>query len=382
MYLKCFIAALLLFIAQKSFSQQADKFEIDGDLKGLKDGEAVKLILFHNRIYEPADSGFVKNGKFTIVGHVADGPHYYELYFPSHRNKMVRLLINNAEKISIHGGDIDKIDHQVLDSWISVEGSNTNLSKLVLIPVYLGWYQNTLGLNNYLAKIKDSVGFDGSLVSGILSARDIINQRLLQGFLLDKDPMYTPAIPYILYLTAQTSHESFLVDAYNGLDEQAKNSFYGKICKQQVLLCVGQHFPGFSLLSGSGDSIILDKLVVKNKLTLVHFWAVNSYIRSQYQDELRFFYKKYQNKGLGIVGVSSDDSEHEYKKFVKDQAFPWPNVSDFMGADGIVGKVYHEVGDPTTHNTTNVLIDANGKIVAWDPTGVELQWYLRKYLGE
>ncbi len=48
----------------------------------------------------------------------------------------------------------------------------------------------------------------------------------------------------------------------------------------------------------------------------------------------------------------------------------------------VVDSVYHEFSahPDKLRNVTNVLIDANGKIIAWDPTGLELQWYLDKYL--
>ncbi len=35
-----------------------------------------------------------------------------------------------------------------------------------------------------------------------------------------------------------------------------------------------------------------------------------------------------------------------------------------------------------TPNTTTVLLDNTGKVIAYDKSGVELQWYLSKILGE
>ena len=43
--------------------------------------------------------------------------------------------------------------------------------------------------------------------------------------------------------------------------------------------------------------------------------------------------------------------------------------------------VYQE-GGHTLPNVTNVLLDAQGKIIAWDPHGIELQYYLWKAFGE
>ncbi len=61
---------------------------------------------------------------------------------------------------------------------------------------------------------------------------------------------------------------------------------------------------------------------------------------------------------------------------------PWYQVSDLKGPKGIVNNIYHEYGNPDYPNTTNVLLDEKGKIVAYDKTGVELQWYIARALDK
>ncbi len=65
---------------------------------------------------------------------------------------------------------------------------------------------------------------------------------------------------------------------------------------------------------------------------------------------------------------------------------PWYQVSDLKGANSVVHQVYNEYGPfgpkTATPNLTNVLLDNTGKVIAYDKTGVELQWYLSKILGE
>jgi hypothetical protein len=47
----------------------------------------------------------------------------------------------------------------------------------------------------------------------------------------------------------------------------------------------------------------------------------------------------------------------------------------------MINDVYNE-GGHSIPNTTNILLDDKGKIIAWDVNGPELEWYLRKYLGD
>lgn len=162
-----------------------------------------------------------------------------------------------------------------------------------------------------------------------------------------------------------------------------KKSYYAKVIKDWIPLSVGQPFPEFSLPDIKGNVRSLKDITSKSKITLVHFWANRSDRRKEFQDELRVQYNKYHSNGFNIVGISSDTLAGEWKEVVEREKFPWYNVSDLKGREGIVRKVYHEFGyNPEVPNTTNVLIDASGKIIAWDVSGVELQWYLWKYLGD
>jgi hypothetical protein len=101
----------------------------------------------------------------------------------------------------------------------------------------------------------------------------------------------------------------------------------------------------------------------------------------EYHQELKNTYSKFKDKGLSIIGMYSDTSAKQWK--IASADLPWENVSDLKGVNGIVENVYHEYGkliNQPIRNTTNVLIDSEGKIVAWDPTGGLLRYYLEKYL--
>jgi peroxiredoxin len=157
-----------------------------------------------------------------------------------------------------------------------------------------------------------------------------------------------------------------------------KESFYGIQFKDYAKLCVGQPFPGFTLPTADGKTLALSEIIGKSKITLVHFWGSDSYIKKQMQDELRVLYNKYHGKGLNIVGFYTDKYGDQWKDLVQKEQYPWYNVSDLKGREGMAATVYHEyiaLGQ-TIANTTNVLIDDKGKILAWDVLGAEMEWYV------
>ena len=371
-------------------SRPNDGYEIHGHVEGLKEGEKVTLGLYVEGKVFPGDSAYVKNGEFHLKGAVVNGPRYYNLKFEHNPWKVVRLLIDNGEKLSIYSSkDVDKIPRDFIDNNIRIEGSKATASMRRFYPV-LELYQQTnkrLDSDHYLKKMQDSIGFDPALIEGVLAARDQMNQSLYFMHLHDPDTTYlsSAAIPYLVRMSGLNSdgkHPAILKDIYDNLNERTRNTFYGKELEEVVRLCVGQPFPPFNLPTPEGKYVSLTDIIAKSKVTLVHFWATTSYQRGIFQDELRALYKKYHDKGLNIIGVSSDTTDYIWKGFVNAQQFPWYNVSDLKGAQGVVGKLYKEYGTPGLENTTNVLIDATGKIIAWDAYGVEVQYYLWKAFGE
>lgn len=359
-------------------AQSKKGYEINGKLEGVKDGEVVKMLPYHNGLYGNGDSVYIKNGTFNITGHVLDGPLNYELVVKDSLGYVnhVRMNIDNGEQITIRGGDISKFRSIWIDQFLTIEGSKSNYAREILMPAFLVYNQNINLLNNYLEKIRDSIGFDRSLVDGILTAKRVVGLNL---FLVCKaygDPTYKPAFSYFMYLLSLNNiHDSFMSDWYNDLlDEKAQKGFYGKLMKQWIQLCIGHPFPPFNLPTPEGKMVSLKDVVGKNKLTLVHFWASNSDRRKELEDDLLIKYKKYHHMGFDIIGLCSDFRESLYKAAINEAQFPWSNVSDLKGQDGITENVYHEF-----NRTTNVLIDAAGNIVAWNVKGAEFQWYLWKF---
>ncbi len=123
--------------------------------------------------------------------------------------------------------------------------------------------------------------------------------------------------------------------------------------------------------------ISLKNILNSGKLIIVQFWASNSTQVDKYQGELLNIYNRYHNKGLNIVGISSDTVANKWKGAIVRNDLPWLQVSDLKGKNGVVHTIYKEFGvDARIPNTTNVVIDPDGKIVAWDISGPELEYLL------
>ncbi|MDR3712399.1 MAG: TlpA disulfide reductase family protein [Puia sp.] len=384
---KYLIKALFLFLLPTMLNAQPPAYQITGHLPGLEEGEKVimSLILDGSSKVERRDSGYVIDGAFHLTGNVPEGPRLYFMDFDRHPTKTCRLLINNNEKITVRcDSNILRIDHGYLDDYLQIEGSPSNHTWHFFYTGITLYCQSTAQFNGILRKIRDSIGFDAQEVGSAIMAKKELNKALYYGLLRNPEPadVYIPAMLMELLgdkIYERSGHDAFLMAVYNASDDAAKRTYYGKLFHQYAILSVGQPFPEFVLPDLDDKPLALRDVVSKSKLTIVHFWAVNSYIRKETQDELRSVYKRYHDKGLNIIGVSSDTADYEWKGFLKTQQFPWFNVSDLKGGEGVVGKIYHEYGKASEPATTNVLIDSADKIIAWDPSPTELLWYLWKY---
>jgi peroxiredoxin len=382
----CFICLPLCSIAQ-----QPKGFEITGHLEGLSDGEIVKLFNRFGDWHKPRwmDSCRVLHGEFHLksTAPVEEGPKIFEIDFeekPGREARGCALLIDNGDKIVLKSSDVNKMKESQIFRELYIEGSPASYAWHTLLPVCLDFERCYSILEHRLARINDSVGFDRVSVQSVIDAKALI-EKGLEAAVMDVS-VGRPAIPIVMIDIGEGAlgkhyHPAFIFDLCKQLDEHTLQSAYGKIFQRNARLSVGQPFPNFGLPTPESKLISLKEFVAKNKITIVHFWASNSVDRQKYQRELKILYKKYHNKGLDIIGVSADSVAANWKEMIEDEAYPWANVSDLKGnmQGGIVNDVYNE-GGHAIPNTTNVLVDSGGKIIAWDVDGVELQWYLWKYL--
>lgn len=400
----CFIAISYLSI---SYSQNENSFEITGNFKGMDDGGKVTLVLFNSKAYHDytkyltyPDSTFIKNGEFHLKGIVPEGPRRYQLWIDFDKNgnrRIIELWIANGENIRLTADQpLNKINHVYIDHYVTITGSPTTESKMRLDPLYEFWVQAVEGgLNNGIKKVQDSTGFNPQVIGALLSVRDYFNM-LLHGLIFSPDDYLDPdrkrAQMFFLGLYNNTGHASFWADVYKNLSEPEKNSFNGKWLQSLIPITVNQPFPEFKLLASDGKLLSSKGVIAKSKITIVHFWSANSVDRKKYQDEVRAMYKKYHDKGLNVISVFHDDTNYDnlkaytkidvkkqYEDILNAEIFPWYNVADWDYKNGPVETIYREGGG---NNTTNVIINSEGKIIAWEVKGAELQYYLWKAFGE
>jgi len=117
--------------------------------------------------------------------------------------------------------------------------------------------------------------------------------------------------------------------------------------------------------------------VGKNRLTVIDFWASWCAPCRQEMPFMLALYKEYKGRGLGIVGISLDDSKDAWQKATDQLAIPWPQMSDLKGWENAAAQMFNITSIPHT-----IVVDQQGKILKRGLRGDQLEQFIAAQLKQ
>lgn len=187
--------------------------------------------------------------------------------------------------------------------------------------------------------------------------------KLMAISFLSLQPDQKKAMAMVSSLAPAVGEQSFLVQSLRRMNEEQ----LATIARRQGIM-VGKPYVDFTAATVKGENIQLAPIVQKNKYTLLQFWASWCVPCRREIPLLKSIYSAYHPKGLAIVSFSLDDNRINWEKASEKENFEWYNLSDLKAFEGSIMKNYPVNGIPA-----NVIIDQNGKIVASNLTGDDLE---------
>ncbi|MGC4099742.1 TlpA family protein disulfide reductase [Ferruginibacter sp.] len=128
---------------------------------------------------------------------------------------------------------------------------------------------------------------------------------------------------------------------------------------------VGEPVPEISLPNVNDSTVNLSSF--KGKVVLIDFWASWCGPCRASNPSVVKLYNKYKDKGFEVFGVSIDNKKNDWLKAIKHDKIKYTQVND---KGGWYGKVPERYG--INMIPTSILLDKEGKVVAIDAEGKQL----------
>ncbi len=346
----------LIIILSACESRNSDEFSISGKIEGKfvgnvylqknKDGQFIIL-----------DTAVVEDGRFKFKGSI-EYPDIY--YIGLDESRFVSFFNEPSDiKISFH---IDSITSPEIKGSTSDNEYRTYLKSLdkhksAQIGIYTRY--NEAARNNDSVRVK--------AIEAEMNEIDAQHKANILGFIKDNPTSFVS--PYIAMRHSYELNLDELRQLNTTLDPKVKESAFAKMLADRMLILenveVGMQAPDFTMNDTQGNPVKLSDL--RGKVLLVDFWASWCGPCRKENPNIVNAYKRFNDKGFDVLGVSLDREQDSWLAAIKDDNLTWTHVSDLQYWNNAASKLYGVMSIPS-----NVLLDANGVIIARNLTGEEL----------
>lgn len=346
-------------------------FTLTGQLKGLGNGTKVYLM---GRDRDTISEAISNNENFIFRGKLPnDGKFCFVLIDGSRASKVSLGAIFLENKPIFVRGTVGLKNSLIVKGSL---GHQEYIEFLNLMEVYTGRKKE---IGTAMAKISRAIaqmnGVDSNLIDDLKGQKKELQkkfrmtneertQTIKEWIESHSGSLYAPMV--ISMIGQSLLGVKGAQGAYNRLTPQAKSSYYGSLLKKDLIrmdevamIKEDAIIPNFKIKSSDGKDLFIHDIASKSRFTLIDFWASwCSPCRAEIP-ALKKLYADFKDKGLNIVGISSDNNEADWRKAMAQDSTLW--VHGIQDKQKAVSKLFDLKAIPAY-----ILIDNEGKILVFD----------------
>lgn len=354
--------SLIFLLPILVFAQSTGKYTVTGSITGLEDGTNIRLLSTTQESNVIAQ-GQAKGSMFMLNGQLPEPG----LYWLEIGGEKVHLYMENSP-ILVKGVKADLKNVKITGSSAH---SDFEQFRDVFNPLVAQLNATVMDVNKETNEEKKA-----ELMKKYESAVAQIKNEI-QGFVSKKTNSHVS--PFLLYISGQFYDDPMFLDRqYNSLTADIKATTMGKSLAEYIAYnkvgAIGSDALEFVQNDPEGKPVSLSSF--RGKYVLIDFWASwCKPCRVENPTVVKAF-QKFSDKNFTILGVSLDQDKEPWLKAIEKDGLTWTQVSDLKGWGNESAALYRVSGIPQ-----NFLIDPNGKIVAKNLRGHELEAKLCQLLG-
>lgn len=211
----------------------------------------------------------------------------------------------------------------------------------------------------YLGKTNETIGHQRELQRKHAA-------ELKKWFYSHRESVFIPWAIESYLMSNEFMGVEYTTEVYAMLPEYVKNSYYGEKLVQSLKMAAesrdiskGATIPNITVLDMNGNPQHLYDIIKNSKFTLIDCWASWCTPCRAEVPELKKILQIYKDKGLNIIGISSDKKVDNWEKAIKEDQAPWGHYLEVPSSS--LFKIFDLRSIPAY-----ILVNSKGVLLAFD----------------